>query len=204
MTRDALVVMARAPIPGRSKSRLAAEVGPWRAAKIYSSILRSVLPRLASAGSGWDAFVYVAAAAEGRWFERRFPGYQVIQQSGHTLGDRLAHAFEACFLTGAPRVVVVGSDVPELTTDHVFRALEALARADVVLGPSPDGGYYLVGQNSPGRPIFEGIPWSTGAVLRATLDRCREVQASTTEIEPLMDVDTAADWRRVQDRQRVL
>lgn len=196
MTRAALVVMARAPIPGQTKSRLAAEVGPRRAAEIYGSILRAVLPRLVPAGASWDAFVCAAGPRPGHWFRRRFPQYRVIRQSGVSLGDRLTHAFEACFRAGAPRVVVVGSDIPQLEADHVWRALEVLGEVDAVFGPSPDGGYYLVGQNRPGSAIFGNIPWSTRRVLETTLARCRELGTSIATIGSLMDVDTAADWRR--------
>jgi len=116
-------------------------------------------------------------------------------QAGGNLGTRLAYAFGHAFAAGDDAVVIIGTDAPGVNRRIVTAAFRALRAHDLVLGPSLDGGYYLIGLSSPQPALFREIPWSTGAVLRATQTRARALGLRATVLGPLRDVDTARDAR---------
>ncbi len=126
-------------------------------------------------------------------------GPRYLPQGDGPLGVRMRAAFRAAFASGARRVVVVGSDLPELSTALLRRAFECLEAREAVVGPARDGGYYLLGLARPLPGIFEGIAWSTPGVLAATLQRLRATGVEPALLEELADVDVAADlppgWR---------
>ena len=106
---------------------------------------------------------------------------------------------------GAARTVMVGTDTPHLTPARLREALDALAGADVVLGPAADGGYFLVGLGRPCAALFSGIPWSTADTLRATLHRCREEGLDVRLLQEEIDVDDGAGLEalaRLLDEER--
>jgi rSAM/selenodomain-associated transferase 1 len=116
-------------------------------------------------------------------------------QSDGDLGERMAIAVADAFSAGARRVVVIGTDCPDVTAGVVEEAFTRLDAADVVLGPAGDGGYYLIGMSRLHRELFEGIPWSSSDTLRATLEQARARGLSVALLEERRDIDTAADWR---------
>jgi rSAM/selenodomain-associated transferase 1 len=193
-----LGVFVKAPAPGRVKTRLAAEIGVHHAAEIYRHLGRRVVA--ACAGSGHDTVVWFAPAearsAVRAWLQGL--GVAALQaQVAGALGVRLAAAFQRHFDDGARRVIVIGSDCPGVDAALVSRALAALNKHDLVLGPAHDGGYYLIGLRAPVRPLFRGIAWSTQAVLGQTVARARQLELSTLLLPRLRDVDTASDARAV-------
>ena len=122
-----------------------------------------------------------------------------VPQAGQTLGDRLHSAFVEAFEAGCKRAVTIGSDCPGITEARLAEAFEALDRAELVLGPATDGGYYLVGLNRPTPGVFEGIAWGTERVLAQTLDRADRLGLSVHQLGALDDVDRPEDlpvWRR--------
>jgi hypothetical protein len=126
----------------------------------------------------------------------------VIAQRGGDLGQRLACVFEDVFRVGVNTAVVIGSDLPDLPPRLLEAALASLDEDDdrVVLGPSPDGGYYLVGMNRPHPDLFEGIDWSTDRVLTQTLDAARAHGIDVVLIEPWADVDEPRDLTQLAER----
>jgi rSAM/selenodomain-associated transferase 1 len=126
-------------------------------------------------------------------------GPEYHPQADGDLGDRLRAAFDHAFAGGARRVVVIGSDLPDLSAHHLRRAFRALDGAPAVLGPARDGGYWLLGLRRPVPEAFDGIPWSTGSVLARTVERLRAAGAGPALLDELADVDEAADlppgWR---------
>jgi rSAM/selenodomain-associated transferase 1 len=191
-----LGVFVKAPVPGQVKTRLAAEVGVGQAAELYRSLGRRVVA--ASVGRGHDTVVWFAPGRAHRavrdWLnDLGVAGFQA-QVSG-ALGTRLAAAFRQHFRQGARRVIVIGSDCPGVDARLVSRAFVALDEDDLVLGPTRDGGYYLIGLRAPALQLFRGIAWSTEAVLEQTLTRARQLELSTAVLPALRDVDTASDAR---------
>ena len=125
-------------------------------------------------------------------------GGRALPQCDGDLGCRMAAASGEAFADGAERVVIIGSDCPDLATETLARAFALLDDADVVLGPATDGGYYLVGLAAPRDELFDGIPWSTPDTLRVTLEVARARGLRVALLEEKRDIDTADDWRHWQ------
>lgn len=191
----ALLVFAKAPRPGAVKTRLADAVGPEGAAEAYRRMGRMIATRLADAPAEMTVcFDPPDAEPEVRRWLDPLP-HRYLSQGDGDLGERMARMVRRA-LTGpghAGRAVVVGTDAPAVDAHTVARALKALDSADVVLGPSKDGGYYLVGLKAPCPQLFRSIPWSTCAVLDATAARAQDLGLEVTYLEMQTDVDTAAD-----------
>ena len=193
-----LAIFARVPVRGQVKTRLAAAVGAERALAVYEALLASTLQRLAPGRGSFVPEIWVDGELEAfaRWQRRstveglRFP---LVAQGGGNLGQRMSSAFD----DGVR--VLVGTDIPELTASYVERALAALRIADLVLGPTEDGGYCLIGMNSPRPELFEGIAWGTGEVLRSTRDAACDLRVEVLEeLWDLDDVENLARWHAGQ------
>jgi len=192
------------------KTRLAASVGLYRAAELQRAFAADLLEWLAVLGGVERRIVFapadgmedcsrlIPASARGR--------FRWEPQARGDLGARLSAAFSSAFEGGARRVVALGADAPLLGPGLVRRAFRALARRDAVIGPARDGGYYLIGLRREEPRIFEGIPWSTPAVLEETLRRVERAELSRELLPPLGDVDTKPDldrlWEEILERWR--
>jgi uncharacterized protein len=192
-----LLVFAKDPVPGRVKTRLAAEVGPDEAARIYRSLGRSVVDQIR--GGPYRTVVCFdppdARTAVEEWLGTH--GVEFHPQSPGNLGDRLEAAF-GWALEESDRVLVIGTDAPGVDAKEMEAALRTLEEADLVLGPALDGGYYLLGLRNPAPELFRGIPWSTAKVLEATRARARELGLEEVLLPPLRDVDTREDLMRLE------
>ena len=179
---DYLMVFVKAPSPGEVKTRLAPALSADEAADVYRCLVRDTLAvvrrlrgvQVVVAYSGNTAFPTLAWLRDGRPLAsgRLLWGFkpQVIPQQGRTLGDRLIHAFGWAFSKGARRVVAVGSDAPELSASWVRQAFRELHHRPVVLGPTSDGGYQLIGLDAPYPALFVDMPWSSAQLFDRFLD----------------------------------
>lgn len=179
-----LAVFAKAPLPGRVKTRL--NLPPGEAARLYAAFVRDTLHKAAALGppvcvffDGDRALLEPLAPAGVRWAD----------QGGGDLGARLARVPAPC--------LILGTDSPHLPQSILRGAWDALARADVVLGPAEDGGYYLIGLRVPCPLLFDDIAWSTDHVLAQTLARASALGLSVFQTPPWYDLDTPADLRRL-------
>lgn len=203
VTAVSLGVMARAPIPGRCKTRLAKTIGAQAAARIYSAMLAD---RIAAVDALPAARRVVVAAPEDDGvaaLRRLLPsGWEIVIQRGEGLGARLGHAFED-LVRGDELVCLVDSDSPTLSLSSLWATLESPRPPDaIVAGPCEDGGYYLIGMSSLHTGILDGIPWSTSGVMAATRRRCEELGLRLDELPVGHDVDEAADIERVERELR--
>jgi len=191
---DHLVVFARWPEPGQVKTRLSPALPPELAAAFYEAMVRDTIEtgRLASVDR---RYLYWLGAPPDRPWSRaaREAGYRETLQRGSDLGTRLEAAFEELLSGPGEHVVVVGTDAPELSPALIAAAFARLASHDLVLGPTLDGGYYLVGLGRRAPEIFHGIPWGTDQVLARTLERAGGAGLTTALLDPLSDVDVPAD-----------
>jgi glycosyltransferase A (GT-A) superfamily protein (DUF2064 family) len=130
-------------------------------------------------------------------------GFEVRDQRGADLGARLEHATGELLSPRGARVLVMGADCPDLDAVRIAAAFAALERAELVLGPARDGGYYLIGLARSAAALFRGIDWGTPRVLAQTRERARALDLSLTELEPLDDLDTPADLARWAARAAV-
>jgi uncharacterized protein len=195
--RRALLVFVRAPREGTVKTRLAASIGDAAALGIYRRLAEHTLAVARGAGSGIDLRVLHApddAGAEvGAWLGE---GPRFLPQGDGDLGTRMERAFTGAFADGADRAIVVGTDLPGITSDLILAAFELLERSEVVIGPADDGGYYLLGLRRLVPGLFAGVPWSTPAVLATTLRRLAAEGIVPGLLERHRDVDVVEDIPR--------
>lgn len=197
---DHLVIFVRAPRPGTVKTRIGAELGDPAALRIYRRLLDVLAARLAPLPSAeWRVTPDEALEEIRPWLQA---GWRAVPQGKGDLTARLIRAFGEAFAAGARRVVVIGSDCPEITAEDIRDAWRLLEEHDVVLGPAADGGYWAIGLNSPQPRLFEEIPWSTARVLEATRQRAQAAGLRHASLRTLPDIDTAADWDAWQQRNR--
>ena len=182
----ALVVIAKAPVAGRVKTRLCPPCTPADAAAIAEASLSDTLA--AAMASRADRVVVVLDGEPGPWLPA---GLELLPQRGGGLDERLAHAVAD---VGGP-VVVVGMDTPQLTSHHLDRAVEQLLApgCDAVLGPADDGGYWCIGLRHADPRAFDGVPMSTDQTGRHQLETLVEMGLAVTVLEPLRDVDHFED-----------
>jgi uncharacterized protein len=198
----ALIIIARYPEPGKTKTRLARTLGNVEVAQLYHAFLTDLAQRF----SGQDytllwaytppevdytAFVQTLAPAYGQQM-RCFP------QEGADLGERLLAAFKWSYEHGFQRTLLIGSDSPHISHDIIAHARAALEETDVVLGPSDDGGYYLIAMRQP-YDVFSGIPMSTAVVTQMTVASALQQGLTTRLIDPLYDIDELPDLQRLAE-----
>jgi rSAM/selenodomain-associated transferase 1 len=187
-----LGLFAKWPAPGSVKTRLAAGDPTW-GARVARAFLLDAIGRLAAVEAG-RVLAFDPKEREAEFATLVGGRFTLTPQGGGDLGQRL-EAFVGRHLdAGARAVVVVGTDSPTLPVGHVEQAFADLERADVVLGPASDGGYYLAGCGRRRPPIFEGIAWGTGRVLAETVAALKDPAWRLTLLPPWYDVDTPADW----------
>jgi rSAM/selenodomain-associated transferase 1 len=195
---SALIIFAKAPIPGQVKTRLCPPLTPDEAASLHGSVVLDMLERSRNA-SALDRFVACAPSPDHVFFkilEERH-GVRLIAQTGDDLGDRMARAFADVFALGYRQVLVIGTDLPTLPGSVFGEAVTVLAAHDVVLGPALDGGYYLIGLRKPSPGLFAGIPWSTDRVLPLTQQKAAALGLSIALLPVRRDIDTVDDLMAV-------
>ena len=188
-----VVVFGRQPVPGRVKTRLAADVGEEAAARVYAALLDYTIDTAVAATE--NVVLSLAEAPAPGW---PVPGAVRVEVQGRgNLGRRMHEAFVRRFREGWGRVVLIGSDCACLRPEHLLRAAEALERRPVVLGPAEDGGFWLVGQRPPAADIFTGVRWSEPQTMESTRRRLRFLNLGWSELATLPDVDTKEDLKQV-------
>jgi rSAM/selenodomain-associated transferase 1 len=195
----ALVVFAKAPIPGQVKTRLCPPLTPDEAATLHGSFVLDTLERTKAAATKLkvpvDRYLACAPSSSHVFFKimEERQGVKLLDQAGEDLGARMSHAFDMLFTRGYARVLIVGTDVPSLPLDHYGQALTLLETNTLVLGPALDGGYYLIGLTRAAPALFSEIPWSTDRVLAVTQERARSLGLTTALLPPWRDIDTIDD-----------
>jgi len=181
----ALVVIAKAPVAGRSKTRLTPPCTPAQAAGLAAAALADTLAAVAATPA--QRHVVVLDGAPGPWLP---DGFEVLTQRGDGLAQRLAAAFAD---VGGP-ALLVGMDTPQLTPRLLSDALRQLERAPgAVLGPAPDGGYWAIGLHAADDAVFDGVPMSDPGTCAAQRERLRALELTTRELPALRDVDDIDD-----------
>lgn len=195
----ALVVFAKAPIPGQVKTRLCPPLTPDEAATLHGSFVLDTLERSKAAVAmlklPLDRYLACAPSSTLVFFKimEERQGVRLIDQVGDDLGARMNQAFETMFARGYKRALIVGTDVPSLPLEHYKQALALLETNDLVLGPALDGGYYLIGLKRDAPDLFSGIPWSTDRVLALTQERAAKFGLKSALLPSWRDVDTIED-----------
>ena len=190
MSKSLLIIFVKNPELGKVKTRLAASVGDEAALTIYYQLLRKT--REVTEPIRVDKVVYYSERTDPNdlWENEH---YHKACQQGADLGERMKNAFQKSFAEGYERVCIIGSDCMEISSSLIKEGFEKLQNSDAVIGPSRDGGYYLLGMNQFIPQLFENKAWSTDAVFSATLDDLNALGMSHCKLPVLSDVDTAED-----------
>ncbi len=166
------MVFARAPVPGRAKTRLIPVLGEEGAARLHAWLVNRTLAKVAAVG-GTDMQLWCSPSADDPFLKSCAERHDIplYTQRGDDLGARMHHAFETALRT-APWAILLGTDIPELRIRDVQQAVDAMGRGeDAVAGPAFDGGYYLLGLCQTSPFLFDGIPWGTDRVWATTQAR---------------------------------
>jgi rSAM/selenodomain-associated transferase 1 len=199
--KRALLVIAKRPTPGQTKTRLTPPLSIELASRLYECFLHDTLDLARAVPQVTRLIAYLPQSQAG-YFRKLAPDFDLVLQRGTSLGERLDNALTHCLRDGFERAVIMDSDSPTLPSAHVVRAFDLLDGADVVLGPCEDGGYYLIGLNRPQPRLLREVRMSTPNVLRDTLALAEEEGLRTALAPTWYDVDTAHDLQRVQDELR--
>ena len=194
--RSLLGIFAKYWQPGAVKTRLAQSIGADQASQLYRQFLQTMIHRFSRVADErmlcyWPPQRHQEFAAAGGRL------WQLSQQSDGDLGRRMREFFVQARSEGYARTVLIGSDSPTLPADYLDQAFARLESDPVVLGPSGDGGYYLIGVSGKEPPIFDGIAWSTNSVWDQTVDRLRRAEIPFAELPAWYDVDDLEDLRQL-------
>ncbi len=196
-SRDpAIALFAKAPLPGRVKTRLVPPLTHEDAARIARASIEDTARHIVCAiPASWTLFLDGEADPKLKSLASEC-GLTIAPQREGSLGERLTAAFRVLRAGGARRVLAIGSDAPTLDPERIREAIEALAICDLTLGPTEDGGYYLIGTSTEHESIFEDIPWSSGSTAAATLERARALDLNVRLLAPWYDLDEPESLRR--------
>ena len=186
-----IIVFVKNPVLGKVKTRLAATLGDQKALEIYNKLVdytRGVLEKVGSA----TKYVYYSDFID---MNDEWPNvkYQKNLQYDGTLGQRIVAAFQETFST-CEKVIIIGSDCPQLTSSVIEAAFAKLESHNIVIGPSTDGGYYLLGMDNVYPQLFQNINWSTNTVFQETFDIAQKSKLSIHKLKELTDIDFEEDW----------
>jgi rSAM/selenodomain-associated transferase 1 len=194
MNGTAIGIICKAPLPGRSKTRLATAIGDVAASRLSACFLRDVAAAVDAVPEpiGRRGYgVYAPAGAEDVMRQLLPAGFGLLLQTGDDLGQVLLGATRALLLAEHDGILLINGDSPTLPPRLLVQAIEALREPGdrMVLGPASDGGYYLIGLKHPHAHLFTEIPWGTGTVARMTCERAAEIELATTLLPEWYDVD---------------
>jgi rSAM/selenodomain-associated transferase 2/rSAM/selenodomain-associated transferase 1 len=192
--RDRLIVFGRYPVPGRTKTRLIPFLGSLGAAELQRHLTEITFRTARFIAGRWGMALEInfeggTAAEMGRWLGS---GAVYSPQSPGDLGQRMETAFRRAFQEGCPRVLLFGTDIPGLSPRVLEEAMDLLKVRDLVLGPSTDGGYWLIGLKKDA-DLFREMPWGSRGLLARTLTRAEGMGLSAALLDPLTDIDTMED-----------
>ena len=188
------LVFVKAPIPGKVKTRLIPQLGVDGATALYRALVQDTLTIAARCGPFAIAYDPDPALPNCDWiWDGKPPAYHWFAQQGATLGERLVHAIGQVYQRTRQPVIVIGSDLPTLSTAHLEDAQRFLHAYAVVIGPATDGGYYLIALQTPLPWLFSDIAWSTPEVYEQTRARLAERDIVPALLPPEADIDCPED-----------
>lgn len=194
INKDALAIMLKAPVPGNVKTRLSPPLTPVETAGLYRCFIEDVFIKAVGI-EGVDLYAFCApeGGGVGALGGVALPGVAIFPQEGKDLGARMRNVFKSLFDKGYAKVAIIGTDSPDMPVEYIRGAFTLLDGASLVLGPARDGGYYLIAMTSLIETVFDGIGWSTGAVLEQTIEKARHAGIALKLLPVWHDIDTYED-----------
>ncbi len=192
MPKQTLMVVAKQPVPGQTKTRLCPPLTSHQAASLYQCFLRDTLETMRQVPAVQRVIGYLPEDAAD-YFRQLAPDMTLAYQHGSSLGERLDHLLTEALTNGSQKAVVMDSDSPTLPATYLCQAFKLLEDVDVVLGPAQDGGYYLIGLKQPQPHLLRQVQMSTPQVLHDTLKLAESTGLAVSLLPAWYDVDTIAD-----------
>lgn len=188
MNKNLLIIFTRNPELGKCKTRLAKTIGDQNALNVYKMLLQKTVSVTEHLPCNKAVYYSVKVRENDIWNGMH---YSKHQQIGDDLGNRMQHAFEKGFKDGYEKILIIGSDLYDLTEDIIEEGFRALEDHDAVIGPATDGGYYLLGMKTLITPVFKNKQWGTATVRHDTLEDLKD--KNTKLLTPLNDIDLYED-----------
>ncbi|MEM7298924.1 MAG: TIGR04282 family arsenosugar biosynthesis glycosyltransferase [Bacteroidota bacterium] len=188
---SALIVFIRVPELGKVKTRLAAQVGDEKALFIYKELLDHTF-KICEQCKDVDTYIFLASSSPHKL--NLTSTFKVSLQRGESLGERMNNAFDQVFSKEYEKALIIGSDCAQLKVDIIERAIIELGNSEIVIGPTLDGGYYLLGMTESHSFLFQGIEWSTDTVFSSTIQKVENHNLRFTTLPVLSDIDYIEDW----------
>ncbi|KHE90282.1 MAG: TIGR04282 family arsenosugar biosynthesis glycosyltransferase [Candidatus Scalindua rubra] len=185
-----LIIFAKNPISGKVKTRLTPYINPTEAAELYQAFITDIVSNIHKLKCEQVTIAYTPSNAEAAFHSICGQSVDYLPQKGDNLGERMKNAFMYSFDKGSKRTVIIGTDSPTLPSSYIQKAFDALKEVPVTVGPTFDGGYYLIGLSGQNYAIFDGIDWSTSKVFGQTLTRIQAINKQLYVLPPWYDVDT--------------
>jgi len=194
---SAVVIFMRTPFHEQVKTRLAKTIGRQKASRLYGFCVENVVTQISRLSPEVEKHIFLSEPVDEAKIESlKQLGFNVEVQQGANLGYRLRNAFYSVFGKGVKKALIVASDVPDLTAGIVEQAIDRLNNCDLVIGPSHDGGYYLIGLRRFNESLFNHISWGTERVCQQTLDAANKEGLAVGQLPTLIDIDTETDLRQ--------
>ncbi|GJQ59964.1 MAG: glycosyltransferase [Candidatus Scalindua sp. AMX11] len=194
----ALILFAREPVSGKVKTRLSPYISPQKAADLYRAFIVDIVNNLKKLKNRDLTIAYTPPSSVTAFHELIGRSIPLFAQRGVTLGERLQNAFQDFFDKGIKRVIIIGTDSPTLPISYIKEAFQALLKVPVVIGPTFDGGYYLIGLSEFTGEIFNGIDWGSAHVFSQTISRIYDLNRKFHLLPPWYDIDTPNDLTFLQ------
>lgn len=199
MNKSALGIMFRIPEYGNVKQRLASQIGNDEALKAYSFMLYNTITNV-SGLKGVDIYGFY----EGNVSQQAnvLESFDALPQQGKDLGEKMLNAVNRLLKMGYNKVILIGSDSPDMPLKVIYKALRKLDCYDLALGPSEDGGYYLIGMKRLLPAVFKDISWGTSAVMSSTLENIKKAELSVSLLQQWYDIDNLKGLNRWKQGRR--
>jgi hypothetical protein len=196
-----LLLFVKYPEKGKVKSRLSKEFGEDTVVLLYEAFALDVLETV-NKGKCWFTVCFHPPSAQEKIASWLGKSYQYMPQNGSDLGEKMKNAFAGAFSEGFEKVILIGSDIPDLSKEIIDEAFAC--NGDAVIGPAADGGYYLIGFNRDTflPRIFEGMQWSTASVFERTMEIFRKHSYKVHILPQWRDIDTSEDLRAFHERNK--
>ena len=197
-SNNLLLIFTRNPELGKGKRRLAATIGDQAALDIYKFLLNHTVSITKNLYAEKQVYYSEEIWENDIWDNQKF---DKKIQIGDDLGDRMANAFQEGFQNDYQKIIIIGSDMLDLSQENLENAFKALEKNDFVVGPADDGGYYLLGMKKLIPQLFENQPWSTNVILQNAIDELNKLQLSHHLLPVLNDIDTLEDWEQYKSKR---
>ncbi len=188
-----LIIFAKNPVPGKVKTRIIPHITAIDAAGLYKAFITDIVSNTLKLSCERTIIAYTPLNSQATFHHIYGQSINYIPQKGNDLGERMKNAFRYSFNEGSKRTVIIGTDSPTLPISYIQKAFSVLEKIPITIGPTFDGGYYLVGLSEQNYEIFDGIEWSTPSVFSQTLTKIKTTNKQFYLLSPWYDVDTPED-----------